>query len=158
MYPDNIKKATSTQSRPGKTIRILAEARSRASGHTPLRSSIGTEGWINRRRMDPKCQQLSVKGCPWDPGTTELRYLDSSDLAHFDDYPTSHCDRVNDRNSLLASCQGEFDQQMSILVAKLAATGVWGIERPSPAWGSFFANWAASSVILHDAPGRLGRS
>jgi hypothetical protein len=140
------------------TIRTLAGARSHASGHIPSCSSIGTEGWINRRRMDPKCRQLSVKDWPWDPGTTELRYLDSSDLAHFDDYPTSHYDRVNDQNSLLASCQGEFGRQTSILVAKLAATGVWGIERPSPVWGSFFANWAASSVILHGAPDRLGRS
>lgn len=128
------------------------------SGHIPLYNSIGMEGWINRWRRDPGCQQLGVKDYPWDLGTTELRYLDSSDLAHFDDYPTSHCDHVDDRNSLLASCRGESDQQTSTLVVRLAATAVWGIERPSPVWGNFFANWVVSGVIHHGAPGRSDRS
>lgn len=127
-------------SRPEKTIKTLAEAQPHVSGHIPLYSSIGTEGWINRSRRGPRCQQLSVKDCPWDPGTTELRCLDLSGFAHFDDYPASHRDHVNDQSSLLASCQGGFDHQTSILVAKLAAMGVWGIERPFPVWGSFFAN------------------
>lgn len=119
-------------SRPEKIIKTLVEEQPHAPEHSSLYSSIGMEGWINQWRRGPRCQQLSVKDSPWDLGTTELRYLDSSDLAHFDDYPSTHRGRVDDQNNPLASCQGGFDQQTSTLAAKLAAMAVWGIEKSSP--------------------------